>query len=88
MIRPAGEDQGILKPFLTKARQTPFKTRPHGREIEARNARQQAKHASKNDRKYEHKHKTKTYPIPQASRAFPLGNPSCDLDLAGPPVAV
>ena len=59
-----------------------------GREIEARNARQQPKHASKNDRKYEQKHKTKTYPIPQASRAFPIGKPSCDLDLAGPPVAV
>ena len=59
-----------------------------GREIKARNARQQPKHASKNDRKYEQKHKTKTYPIPQASRAFPIGKPSCDLDLAGPPVAV
>ena len=59
-----------------------------GREIEARNARQQLKHASKNDRKYEQNHKTKTYPIPQALRAFPIGKPSCDLDLAGPPVAV
>ena len=59
-----------------------------GREIESRNAWQQPKHASKNDRKYEQKHKTKAYPIPQASRAFPIGKPSCDLDLAGPPVAV
>ena len=59
-----------------------------GREIKARNARQQPKHASKNDRKCEQKHKTKTDPIPQASRAFPIGKPSCDLDLAGPPVAV
>ena len=59
-----------------------------GREIEARNARQQPKHTSKNDRKYEQKNKTKTYPIPEALRAFPIANPSCDLDLAGPPVAV
>ena len=59
-----------------------------GHEIEARNARHQPKHTSKNDRKYEQKHQTNTYPIPQASRAFPKGNPSCHLDLAGPPVAV
>ena len=65
-----------------------FKKRLRGREIKPKNARQQPKHASKNDRKYEQKHKTKTDPIPQASRAFPIGKPSCDLDLAGPPVAV
>ena len=59
-----------------------------GREIKARNARQQPKHASKNDREYKQKRKTKASPIPQASRAFPIGKPSCDLDLAGPPVAV
>ena len=75
--------RGTSKTFLKT-----LKKLLRGREIEARNARQRPKHASKNDREYEQKHKTETYPIPQASRAFPTGNPSCDLDLAGPPVAV
>ena len=91
-MRSAEEDQGIVSHFHTEARQKPSPKRGkkllHGREIEATTARQQPKHASKNDRKCEQKQRTKTDPIPQASRAFPIGKPSCDLDLAGPPVAV
>ena len=42
-----------------------------GREIKARNARQQPKHASKNDRKYEQKRKTKSISYSTSFASFP-----------------